>query len=156
MNLLLQLNDMKKLLFILVLCISFTGFAQKDRHEKIKALKAAHITEALNLSTVEAEKFWPIYNTYEENMHELRRKERSEIYNKLKDGGLDTMSDQEANKLIDQALELKQQDVSYRIEMLNGLRKAISPKKVIRLKKAEDDFKKQLLQRYKGRKGDKR
>ena len=147
---------MKKLIFMLALFMAFTGFAQKDRHEKIKALKAAHLTEALDLSTAEAEKFWPIYNAYEEHMHELRRTERSEIYTKLKDGGLNNMNDQEANKLIDKALELKQLDINYRVEMLNALRKAISPKKVIRLKKAEDDFKKQLLERYSGRKGNKR
>ena len=145
----------KILIVFLLFAISVSG-QKKDRHERIKALKTAHITEALALSTNEAEKFWPIYNRYEDKMHELRKKERAEISKPLRDGGLESMTDAQANALIDKALVYKQEDITYRTEMLNSLRKVISPKKVIKLKKAEEDFKKKLLERYKNRKKEKK
>ena len=57
---------MKRLLLILILTLSFNSFAQeKDRHERIKALKIAFITERLQFTEIEAQKFWPIYNAFE-------------------------------------------------------------------------------------------
>ncbi|MFC7357040.1 hypothetical protein ACFQO1_05030 [Jejudonia soesokkakensis] len=147
---------MKKIILILSLVMTANLAAQGDKHEKIKALKAAHITEALSLTATEAEKFWPIYNAYEDKMHDLRKAERKEILGPLRNEGLETMTDAQANALIDKALVFKQNDVTYRTEMLNALRKVISPKKVIKLKKAEDDFKKQLLERYRNKRREKR
>ena len=48
------------ILFLLMASISFAqGF--RDKKEKVKALKVAYITEQLDLTTEEAQKFWPIY-----------------------------------------------------------------------------------------------
>ncbi|WP_339697603.1 sensor of ECF-type sigma factor [uncultured Marixanthomonas sp.] len=145
---------MKKILILLVL-VSSAAFAQKtDReewHKKIDALKTAHITQALQLSSAEAEKFWPVYNLYDEKMHDLHRTKKREIYSKLKNG-VDSMNSSEANTLIDRELELEQKELQYRKELIAELKKIISPSKIIKLKKAEDDFKKELLKRYRQRK----
>lgn len=142
---------MKKI-FILILFISTGLFAQKsDRYDKIKALKTAHLTEKLSLSTNEAEKFWPIYKEYDSKMYDLRKIERREIYSKLKDG-IDNMSDTDANILIDQALDIETRELQYRKDLILGLRKVIPAKKVIGLRKAEDDFKRELLHRYRDKK----
>jgi hypothetical protein len=147
---------MKKILLILALIVTANLAAQEDRYQKIKALKVAHITTALSLTAAEAETFWPIYNVYEGKLHDLRKAERTEIFGPLRNEGLETMTDAQANALIDKALVFKQKEVTYTTEMLNALRKVISPKKIIKLKKAEDDFKKQLLERYRNRKRDRR
>jgi hypothetical protein len=56
---------MKKILLFLSVFvgISYICAAQPPR-EKIKALKVAFITKELNLTSGEAEKFWPVYNEY--------------------------------------------------------------------------------------------
>ena len=59
---------MRKLLLILFLFISsaYICSAQdgnKDK-EKIEAVRTAYITNQLNLTPEEAQKFWPIYNRY--------------------------------------------------------------------------------------------
>ena len=99
---------MKNILILLLLVTSAT-FAQKTNreewHKKINALKTAHITEALEFSSAEAEKFWPVYNVYEEKMHDLHKTKKKEIYSKLRDG-IDSMNDAEANTLIDKELQL--------------------------------------------------
>ena len=67
-----------KLLLPLILFISAAAFAQddakKEKHEQIKALKVSFITTELSLTAEESEKFWPVYNAYEEKQRELRMK----------------------------------------------------------------------------------
>lgn len=145
--------QMKKLIFIFLLA-SIAMQAQEGKHEKIKALKTAYITEKLALTSAEAEKFWPVYNRFDEKFHALRKKERSEIFEKLKDG-LDNLTDAEANELIDINLSIEANELELRKQMTAELRTVISPKKIIILKKAENDFKRELLDRYRNSKGEK-
>ncbi len=42
--------------------------------EKIESLRRAYYTQELNLSPSEAEKFWPIYNAFEENKKQHQKK----------------------------------------------------------------------------------
>ncbi len=57
---------MRKFLLILCLCISsaYICNAQVQDSDKIEAVRTAYITNQLNLTTGEAQKFWPIYNRY--------------------------------------------------------------------------------------------
>ncbi|MBK5213762.1 MAG: sensor of ECF-type sigma factor [Flavobacteriaceae bacterium] len=144
---------MKNILF-LVLFSTAGVFAQDGKHDKIKALKTAYITEKLALTSSEAEKFWPVYNTFDEKFHDLRKKEKTEIFQKLRDG-LENLNDAEANALIDKSLLFESDELALRKQMIAELRSVISPKKIIILKKVEDDFKRELLDRYRHGKGEK-
>ena len=144
---------MNKLVIFLFLLVA-TVQAQDGKHEKIKAWKTAYITEKLSLTASEAEKFWPIYNKYDEKFHELRKKERMEIFKKLRDG-VENITDKEANELIEKNLSIESSGLELRKKMTVELRKVISPKKIISLKKAEDDFKRELLDRYRNSKDSK-
>lgn len=137
---------MKKLFFILLLSVVSLQ-AQDGKHEKIKALKTAYITEKLALTSSEAEKFWPVYNSYAKKLHTLKIQERREIYQKLREG-VDTLTDTEANELIDKNLSIESSELELQKQMTAELRKVISPKKIILLKKTENDFKRKLLERY--------
>jgi len=146
---------MKKIVIIIFL-ISAGMVAQRPNHERIKAFKTAHITQELNLTSAEAEKFWPIYNAFDEKLMALRMKERSEIFMKTRNEGLDSLTDDEANILIDRMLAMKATELEYRKELAENLRKVISPKKIILLHKAEESFKKMLLERLKERRGNRK
>ncbi len=67
--------------FVLLLALFFSGFttlyAQDDdpRGEKIQALKIAFITQKLGLTAEEAQKFWPIYNQYDQEVRSVDRKD---------------------------------------------------------------------------------
>ena len=137
---------MKKLIFIFLL-LTTVFYAQENRYEKIKALKTAYITEQLSLTSSEAEKFWPVYNDLEEKFHKLRQRKHDGIYEKLH-LGIENLSDEEANKLIDEYLSIETDQLNLQKEKMAALRKVISPKKIIGLRKAEDDFKRELLDRY--------
>lgn len=137
---------MKKLIFIFLL-ITAAVHSQEDKYEKIKALKTAYITEQLALTPSEAEKFWPVYNRFDEKFHDLRHTKYDEVYKKLH-SGIENLSDEEANKLIDDYLSMETSKLEMKKQKIAALRKVISPKKIIGLRKAEDDFKRELLTRY--------
>lgn len=139
---------MKNILLAFFLLLSVGIQAQSEKHEKIKALKTAYFTSELELSSTEAEKFWPVYNSYDTKMRDIRRLERKEIFEKFKTG-IDNLSDEEANALIDKAYQLEAQSLQLKDELTKNLREIISPKKIIKLRKAEDDFKRKLLEQYK-------
>lgn len=46
---------------------------QGGKGEKIEALRIAFITQQLNLTPTEAQKFWPIYNQFNADMKTLRQ-----------------------------------------------------------------------------------
>ena len=67
---------MKQFVLILIIFIGGSSFAhaQDDegkRGERIQALKIAFITQKLNLTTDEAQKFWPVYSQYENEIKQL-------------------------------------------------------------------------------------
>ena len=79
---------MKKYLLIIALFLGFTvaGMSQEEDKKdggRIEALKIAFLTRKLNLSTEEAQKFWPVYNKYADEIRkvqiEARQKGTTEI-----------------------------------------------------------------------------
>tara|TARA_R110000787_G_scaffold86285_7_gene184044 strand:- start:161 stop:613 length:453 start_codon:yes stop_codon:yes gene_type:complete len=147
---------MKKLILIL-LVFTTVSFAQKpnsngrgSNSDRIKTLKIAHITEELDLTSSEAEKFWPIYNEYNDAMMAIRKEQRS---GKLRKEGIDALTDKEANILIDKMLEMKTMELNYKKELVSNLKGVLPPKKIIKLQQAEHSFKEKLLRRLKEKKG---
>lgn len=149
---------MKKIVLI-VLLISTGIFAQRSNenrqgpnHEKIKALKIAHITEALDLTSSEAEKFWPIFNEYDNAMWNIRKEQRGDFKGKLHMEGIDSLTDKEATILIDKMLEMKSTELTYRKKLVSNLKGVIPPIKILKLQQAEHSFKEKLIKRLKERK----
>jgi hypothetical protein len=71
--------------FILIIGLFFGSFsfanAQHDREErteKVQALKIAFITQKLELTADEAQKFWPVYNRYEAELRQIIMDNRAE------------------------------------------------------------------------------
>ena len=137
---------MKLYVVILVLATSFT-FAQgnQEKREKIKALKVAFLTEKLALSSEEAQKFWPIYNAFEEKQFEIRYKKLKGLGNQLKDNNEEKISDKEALQLIAQFESYEDELHGLKKKFSKDLLTVLSPKKVILLKKYEDEFNRKLL-----------
>jgi len=72
---------MKKLILILTLFVAgFAGAKAQDndgpnpkRQERIKALYVAYITQKLSLTSDEAQKFWPVYNQYDNDIQGVKK-----------------------------------------------------------------------------------
>lgn len=117
--------------------------------EKIKALKIAYLTSKLNLTTDEAQAFWPVYNAYQDAKFEVHKAQMS-ISKKLKNK-LDELTDAELNKLLDQYIALEQKEANLKVEYLQKFRKILPVRKVALLQKAEHDFKVEVLRELKKR-----
>lgn len=111
--------------------------------ERVQSLKVAFITKRLALTSAEAEKFWPIYNEYQDK-REVSRKQMQEDYRKIREQA-NELSDEDLLKLSDEIIRLRQQDVALQAEMHEKLKKVLPPKKLAQLYVAEEDFKKELL-----------
>ena len=143
--------NMKKLLLIVSVLLCTGAFAQRGGGPaKIKALKTAHITDKLDLTPEEAEKFWPVYNKHEQKMEGLRRTERQEIGSVIRTNGGD-LSDAEANTILDRLITLKSNELENRKALIKDLKNVIPPQKILKLHRAEEEFKRMLLERFRGR-----
>lgn len=114
------MNINKNILIVLFLLFTTTlmfGQRRPDK-EKIKSLKVAYITERLNLSSTEAQAFWPIYNAHEEKMESFNEQERSRIYGKVRD--MESLNSKEVEELLDDLLSL-QEAKQKRIHSLLGI-----------------------------------
>ncbi|MCB0426351.1 MAG: hypothetical protein KDD16_03435 [Mangrovimonas sp.] len=139
---------MKKTLLITVF-LAITTFVNAQNRDKLKALKIAFITERLDLTQSEAQKFWPIYNAFEEKEREFRRDNFMERRN-LK---WEDLTEEDAQKLIDDFIKNEDEMHAHRQKFIADLRKVLPAKKIILLKKTEDDFKQEMLEQYKMRRG---
>lgn len=141
----------KQLITVLFLMFSITFYSQESKKEKIKALKIAYITKDLNLSSSEAEKFWPVYNTFDEKQFTIRMVKMRKIRNELKSKAIDDFSDSEATALLNQINVLEEESYQIKKKLVTDLQKIISPVKILKLKQAEDNFNKSLLKQYRKR-----
>ncbi len=132
------------ILFLLMTSISFAqGF--RDKKDKVKALKIAYITEQLDLTTTEAQKFWPIYNSYDDKQTELRQEKMKAILNRFEPGSVEKLTEKDASGLLTQMETIEENLFSLRKKFIKDLQSVVSAKKIIKLKKAEEDFNRQLL-----------
>lgn len=144
---------MKKIvLLICFACFSIGAFAQHGSREKIKAFKIAYITEKLNLTSKEAQQFWPVYNAHEETVGKLRRRERK-LIKSIKEANDNPagLTDKQAEDTIDNFLEAEEQKSQSKKKLIADLKKVIPNKKILKLIKAEADFHKRMLARIKER-----
>lgn len=139
----------------LILCALLFGtfllHAQGPVRDRIKTLKVAFITEEVGLTSEEAQQFWPIYNAHEESMEKIRRKERAEIHANI--ARAQDLSTNESEQLLDNLLTLQFDKQKAEREFLSKLRTVIPAKKVLLLVKAEEDFKRQMIQQFRKRRG---
>lgn len=131
----------------LILLGSLQMMAQdKDDHRKrIRALKTAHITEGLQLTPREAEKFWPVYNMFEEKRRNLHKREHAHIEN------VECISEEKANQMVQEFVEIEKEDYLLKKEFFRELRTMFSAQRIILLKKVEDDFNRKLFKEYRER-----
>ena len=118
------------LLFIMLGCFSGIKAQNGDetRAEKIESLKIAFITQKLQLTTDEAQKFWPVYNQYENEIRTLQLGNKN-----------------------GPALENEEKLLGIRKKYVASFEKVIAPQKVNKLFNVERDFRDILIRRLQNR-----
>lgn len=145
---------MKTIQKLVVLCLvlaASTTFAQKEKNfekqkEKIEAQKIAFITQKLDLTPDEAQKFWPVYNEFNNKRKEIMNKHHEQIKICKNDSlNIDALTDKQAEELTDQEIKHMQQMLDLKKEYHSKFKAVLTPKKLLKLYQADKDFKKDLV-----------
>ncbi len=119
---------MKKYLLILFVMLGLLSQIKAQNGEKIQALKIAFITQKLQLTPDEAQKFWPVYNQYDNEIHNI-----------------------ELDKSDPNVLDKEEKLLNVRKKYLTSFEKILGPDKTNRLFNAERDFRGLLIRRLQNR-----
>lgn len=133
----------KYVLTLILLAGALAGQAQKDPREQIEAAKIALITERLELTPEQAEKFWPIYNEYSRKAEELRTR----FAQARQQHNPETASEEENKRLLELGMRVKEQSVDLERQYSERMLQVISSRQLMSLRKAENDFKEMILKR---------
>ncbi len=125
----------------------------QERVQEIKAQRTAFLTQRLDLTPEEAQKFWPVYNQYDKESEAVRKEMREAHKATKKDSDL---TDAEASAAIDKELAGRQKELDLRRKYSAEFKKVIGPVKTFKLGKAERDFNKELIKRMRDRMEDRR
>lgn len=120
----------------------------EERVQQIKSQRIAFITQRLDLSPAEAEKFWPVFNQYDKELEGVRKELREMHRGLRKDADL---TDAEASAAIDKELAARQKELDIRKRYAADFKRNIGAVKTVRLGRAERDFNHELLKRMRDR-----
>ena len=134
------------LLTCIIFFLTATSVMSAQDDDQIKKMKISFFTDQLNLSTKEAQDFWPVYNFHNDKYDELKENNWRGIVKRLKK--VDELSESEAAQLLADYRDYKRLRYKYREDFIKDLKEVISDKKIMQLKHAEYEFDKKLLNRY--------
>jgi hypothetical protein len=137
---------MKKIAIILLLIVAMPLArltAQNTNLEKLNTYKIGFFTKRLNLTSQEAERFWPVYNDYQaqKNLIQLEKLKLIRTFNQ----GEGTLSDSQVSEIGDKLIGCVTQESALAITLHKKLKEVLPPGKVIKFYQAENQYKAQLL-----------
>lgn len=131
---------------LVILMIGSHAFAQRPTidPEKLQAARIAFITTRIDLKPDQAEKFWPIFNQYND--------EREQIMRQISDlgRGSESVSEEEAKSRIAKRFQYQTDLIDKEKSFVNDASKVISSKQILMLNNIARDFNRQLYQRGRG------
>jgi len=143
---------MKKSIVVLILTfITSLVFSQRPganrSREQIEAARIGLITERLGLSVEQAEKFWPLYKEFGD-----KRKQLMEDFREQRENFDDVnATEEQRQEMLKLGFERKQQGLDLEKEYSEKMLSVISSQQLIKLRKAEREFREMLFQRIQKR-----
>lgn len=114
----------------------------KERWQKIQNAKIAFITEKINLTPEQSQKFWPLYNQLEKERDLIREKSRA-----LRSENLEGMSDSELRTALNSRLNWRQSELDLDKQYMDKFLRVISVRQLASLYRSEREFTKVLLKK---------
>jgi len=137
-------------MILIALLPVFRTTAQNPNMEKLNAYKIGFFTRRLNLTPQEAEKFWPVYNEFQNKRNQIQL-ERQALNRNINQNELN-MSEKDMIEAGDRYIALQVQEAALGQEYHKKFKEILSPVKVIRLYQAENQYRMQLLNELKDNK----
>jgi hypothetical protein len=142
-------DTMRKIIIFLIVTffLPLSGLvAQNNQNpglERLNAFKIGFFTRKLNLTTAEAEKFWPIYDEYQKQKNLIQVEKVNLIRNFNQNES--TLNDNQITEIGDKLVATIVKESELEVSFHNKLKETLPPAKVIRFYQAENQFKAQLL-----------
>ena len=151
---------MKRILIVLTFIAFIVSqnsiFAQdkthQDRWEKYHSEKVAFLTNKLDLTPGEAEKFWPVYNQLEKERSQIQR-ERRGLERQVNEAS-ENLTDPEIIKLTREFAGNMEKDCHLGTEYNEKFLKILPPRKVLILYKAEGEFRMYMFRKFRDHRED--
>ncbi len=124
------------------------GSRKAQRLEKIESARAAFLTTRLNLTTEQAQKFWPLYNDFDARRRTIRQRAAG-----FRPRKLELLADNQLQGALDAMLAARQDELNLERETLGKFQKVISLRQIAALYSGEREFTKLLLRRLDERRG---
>ncbi|HUX84341.1 MAG TPA: hypothetical protein VMV20_03855 [Chitinophagaceae bacterium] len=145
---------MKKLVYILisilaVLVTALPSFAQQDQVaaqsqdqsnlDKVRAAEVTYLSEKMNLTPAEAEKFWPVYNQYTTEMQQLINER------KLALRAQGTATDAQADQALKDEFTFRQKALNIQEKYKSQFLHVLPPRKVAMFYKSREEFRAKVV-----------
>ena len=117
--------------------------SQEERMERLESAKIAFLSQRIDLSSREAEKFWPVYNQYQNELKALMQQRK---------GDLQKQNQVSATDKIDMQLDMESKVLELKKRYTREFGKVLPPEKIVKLFQAERDFKNELIRELRERK----
>lgn len=143
----------KYFVFMYLMLVSAIVIAQNPHQhprpdfEKVKAAKIGMITEKLNLTEKQAQKFWPVYNEFDNERGEIFMSIRQKMKATKKEG----ISEAEKVKLLDEIMVLREKELKLQKEYKERFLKVITTQQFFDLIETEQEFHRMLIEKSKSK-----
>jgi hypothetical protein len=146
-----KFETMKYAVFILIMLIFpfLRVSAQNPNLEKLNSYKIGFFTKKLNLTSAEAEKFWPVYNEYQRQKNLIQQEKITLIRNFNQNES--SLSESQMTEIGDKLVSSITQESTLAVSFHKKLKEVLPPDKVIRFYQAENQYKVLLLKELQGR-----
>ncbi|RYE18489.1 MAG: hypothetical protein EOP51_21860 [Sphingobacteriales bacterium] len=141
--------------FILLLIFALSGSInqalqaqpREKKHERIEAARVSFLTEKMQLTPEQAQKFWPVYNEFSQKRKELKKKARV-----FKDEDLDALSDAQLREGIMQMMDFREKEAALEKSYVDKFLAVVSPRQLATMYRSEKEFMRLLLKKLDDRK----
>lgn len=140
---------------------SFTVMVAQERKgpspemfEKIKAEKVSFFTSKLDLTPVEAQAFWPVYNEFEKKRFDIQRQIHE--FERIPDEKITNLSESEIEKMTSNYIGSFEKEAMLLKEYNKQFLKVLPKKKVLMMYRTENEFRSHLIREYRRKQEDKK
>ncbi len=142
---------MKRILVILALTIMVIPARTQNNQnrERLDAYKVGFFTKRLNLTSSEAEKFWPVYNDFQAQRAQIQLEKQKLI--RTFNQGEGSLSNSQLAEIGDKLIGTVVKESELAVSFHAKLKEVLPPAKVIRFYQAENQFRLQLLNELQNR-----
>ncbi|MDI9339568.1 MAG: hypothetical protein QM534_03275 [Sediminibacterium sp.] len=136
---------MKKRFYIIILILfCLTVMPSLAQNPKVEALKVEFISQKLNLTDAESKSFWPVYNECADKQKAIRKNYRQTMNHLPQE-----LTDEKAKEVVNLEVQTRQAELELEKTYNDKLKAIIGVKKLAKLKQAEFEFKRKVLETVK-------